>query len=90
MRKGIFFVVSAPSGTGKTTLCHKVLDTLENIRFTTSYTTRKPRPNEVDGKHYYFIDQVKFEQVMVDRFGDRLGLAPEVRTPSHPQLVEST
>jgi guanylate kinase len=64
VRKGIFFVVSAPSGTGKTTLCHRVLSELYNIKFTTSYTTRQPRPNEVDGQHYYFVSQETFDEMV--------------------------
>ena len=64
MRKGIFFVVSAPSGTGKTTLCRHVLEKLPNLRFTISYTTRQRRPAEVDGRDYYFVDQAPFDRMV--------------------------
>lgn len=64
MRKGIFFVVSAPSGTGKTTLCMNVLSSLQNIQFTISYTTRKPRPNEVPGRHYHFVNTQTFAEMV--------------------------
>lgn len=63
-REGIFFVVSAPSGTGKTTLCLRVLAELTNIGFTISYTTRKPRPNEVSGQHYHFVQQAEFDRMV--------------------------
>lgn len=70
-RQGIFFVVSAPSGTGKTTLCQRVLGELTNIQFTISYTTRKPRVSEIHGKHYHFVDQATFdEMVRLDRFAE--------------------
>lgn len=47
---GLVFVVSAPSGAGKTTLCHAITDSLENLTHSISYTTRKPRPGEIDGR----------------------------------------
>jgi guanylate kinase len=64
VRKGIFFVVSAPSGTGKTTLCKNVLRKVDNIRFTVSYTTRTPRTGEVPGKDYYFVAHDAFERMV--------------------------
>lgn len=70
-REGIFYVVSAPSGTGKTSLCQKVLEQLANIRFTISYTTRKPRPNEVSGQHYHFVEQAEFDRMVAQgRFAE--------------------
>jgi len=57
---GLFIVVSAPSGTGKTSICREILKLFPNIRFSVSYTTRKPRPNEVDGHDYYFISEKEF------------------------------
>ncbi|NTW58533.1 MAG: guanylate kinase, partial [Nitrospirae bacterium] len=54
-RDGILFVVSAPSGAGKTTLCKGITDSLENLTHSISYTTRKPRPGETDGRDYYFV-----------------------------------
>jgi guanylate kinase len=55
--KGLLFVVSAPSGAGKTSLCHAVTDSLENITHSISYATRKPRPGELDGRDYHFVIQ---------------------------------
>lgn len=66
MREGIFFVVSAPSGTGKTTLCAEVLKRVGNLKFTVSYTTRQPRANEKNGREYHFISAEEF-QSMVER-----------------------
>lgn len=65
MRKGLFFVVSAPSGTGKTTLCTRVLESIDNLKFTVSTTTRQPRPNEVNGIQYHFVSEEKFEAMRV-------------------------
>lgn len=61
-RKGIFFVVSAPSGAGKTSLCRDVSGQTENLEFSISHTTRPPRPGEVDGKDYFFIPEDVFKQ----------------------------
>lgn len=61
MRKGIAFIVSGPSGGGKTTLAKSMLHELDNLRFSVSCTTRTPREGEVDGKDYKFISQDEFE-----------------------------
>ncbi|MDI7260809.1 MAG: guanylate kinase [Thermodesulfobacteriota bacterium] len=67
--RGLIFIVSAPSGTGKTTLVRKVMEELPGLRFSISYTTRPPRANERDGKDYYFVTQTVFkEMVEKDRF----------------------
>ncbi len=63
-RGGILFVVSAPSGAGKTTLCKAITDSLENITHSVSYTTRQPRPGEIDGRDYYFISQKRFQDMI--------------------------
>lgn len=59
-RKGSLFVVSAPSGAGKTSLCQKLCETLPGIRYSVSYTTRAPRPGEIDDVHYTFVDAAAF------------------------------
>jgi len=66
-RRGHIFVVSAPSGTGKTSLCKEILKVLPNITFSISYTTRPPRPGEVDGIHYFFISHSEFEEMVANR-----------------------
>jgi guanylate kinase len=53
---GALFIVSAPSGAGKTTLVKMLMDHDQGIRHSISYTTRQPRPGEVNGKDYHFID----------------------------------
>jgi guanylate kinase len=62
LTKGLFIVVSAPSGTGKTSICRQVLKMFPNIRFSVSYTTRLPRPGEVDGRDYHFVSEESFKQ----------------------------
>ena len=59
--RGIPFIVSAPSGAGKTTLCKRAVDFFEDLRHSISYTTRKPRPGETDGVEYRFIDDAAFD-----------------------------
>ncbi|MDZ4286461.1 MAG: guanylate kinase, partial [Prosthecobacter sp.] len=58
-RLGLLIVVSGPSGSGKTTLCRQVCDGEQAI-FSVSCTTRAPRPGEVDGKDYFFLQEADF------------------------------
>ena len=60
-RYGKMFVLSSPSGAGKTTLTKKIAENNSNFNISISHTTRKPRPNEIDGKDYHFIDKKKFD-----------------------------
>ncbi|PKN70313.1 MAG: guanylate kinase [Deltaproteobacteria bacterium HGW-Deltaproteobacteria-10] len=62
MDKGTFIVVSAPSGTGKSSICRRLLQAYPEIKFSVSYTTRLPRPGEVDGKDYYFVSREEFQK----------------------------
>ena len=62
--KGLLIVISAPSGTGKTTLTHMLLKEFPDMEFSVSYTTRKPRPGEVNGKDYFFVDRETFEKMV--------------------------
>lgn len=64
--KGTLFVISAPSGTGKTTLCKRLLKRNPNIKLSVSYTTRKPRSGEKNDVHYSFITEKRFKN-MIDR-----------------------
>jgi len=57
---GVMFILSSPSGAGKTTLTKKIAEKNSNFFISVSHTTRKPRPNEIDGKDYHFVDQKKF------------------------------
>ena len=63
-KKGMMFVLSSPSGTGKTTLTKKLAENNINFVISISYTTRKPRPNEIDEKDYHFISREKFENLL--------------------------
>jgi len=63
-QKGLLIVISAPSGTGKTTLCHMLLEEFPNMEFSISYTTRKPRPGELNGRDYFFVDRKTFERMI--------------------------
>lgn len=65
-RRGLMFVLSSPSGAGKTTLSRKLLEEEKQVAMSVSVTTRKPRPGEIDGVDYYFIDEPTFHG-MVER-----------------------
>ena len=62
-KKGMMFVLSSPSGAGKTTLTKKIADQNKDFVISISYTTRTPRPNEIDGKDYHFISKQKFDEL---------------------------
>ncbi len=62
-RQGIPFVVSAPSGTGKTTVCKQVVERADALVFSISHTTRPIRGGEVDGRDYHFVDTAEFERM---------------------------
>lgn len=66
-RKGMLLVVSGPSGTGKGTLCERLLRSDPTIMFGVSATTRKPREGEIDGVHYHFIDEERFDKMLAER-----------------------
>jgi guanylate kinase len=63
-RRGMMLVLSSPSGAGKTTLSRKLLNQEKDIDLSISVTTRKPRPGEVHGHHYYFISSKKFNSMV--------------------------
>lgn len=65
-RKGFPIVLSAPSGTGKTTLAHLLVNSMDKLILSVSYTTRAIRGSEQDGINYHFIDEQKFKK-MIDR-----------------------
>lgn len=64
--QGFLLVISGPSGTGKGTVSHKLLKRNKDIIFSISATTRKPRPNEVDGENYFFLEKEKFNEMVGD------------------------
>ena len=61
------FVLSSPSGAGKTTLTKKLAENHPNFKISISHTTRKPRPNEVNGKDYHFIDKKNFDLLIKNK-----------------------
>jgi len=77
------FIISAPSGSGKSTLVNKVRDRVPNLEFSISYTTRKPRGTEQNGREYFFVTREQFEEMIrnneflehADVFGDYYGTA---------------
>jgi len=62
--QGRLFVLSAPSGSGKSTLKDRILQRLPNLVYSVSYTTRKPRPGEVDGRDYNFVSEDDFKKMI--------------------------
>jgi guanylate kinase len=60
---GTLFIVAAPSGAGKTSLVQALLEREPGISLSVSYTSRLPRPNEVDGRHYHFVSREVFERM---------------------------
>lgn len=65
-RRGLMFILSSPSGAGKSTIARKLLQEDSEIMMSISVTTRPMRPGEVDGKDYYFVDQATFDQMVED------------------------
>ncbi len=63
-KNGMMFVLSSPSGAGKTTLTKKLVKNNTNFIISISYTTRKPRPNEINGKDYCFVNKENFDSLI--------------------------
>ena len=62
--KNMMFVLSSPSGAGKTTLTKKIAENNKKFAISISHTTRKPRPNEIEGKDYYFVSEENFNELV--------------------------
>ena len=86
MAEGLFIVVSAPSGAGKSTLCQGLMRAFPEIKFSVSYTSRPPRPNEVNGRDYHFISRREFQKKIdqgeflewVENYGNLYGSSRKV------------
>ena len=63
-RRGTLFVVSAPSGAGKTTLCRELRERVGDLAYSVSYTTRAPRPGEQDGVDFWFVREDRFRELL--------------------------
>src|ERR1700735_3853889 len=61
---GKLFVISAPSGAGKTSLVNSLLTARPGLKVSVSHTTRKPRANEVEGREYYFVTLAQFHELI--------------------------
>ncbi|MGR3582739.1 MAG: guanylate kinase, partial [Pseudooceanicola nanhaiensis] len=65
-RRGLLIILSSPSGAGKSTLARRLMAWDPSIRFSVSATTRAPRPGEIDGEHYHFMDEHRFKSLVAD------------------------
>ncbi len=80
-RRGLLFILSSPSGAGKTTISRMLLEADSEIKLSVSFTTRPPRDGEVDGEDYYFVSDEKFDAMVAEDdfyewavvFGNRYG-----------------
>ena len=63
-RRGMLLIISGPSGTGKGTLVKKLMESDPSIGFSCSVTTRAPRPGEIEGIHYHFIDDAEYDRML--------------------------
>jgi guanylate kinase len=63
-REGLILILSAPSGAGKTSLCRELFKTFPDMKESVSYTTREPRPGEVEGEAYHFVSHEEFESMV--------------------------
>ena len=64
MPQGCLYVVAAPSGAGKTSLVKALMEREPRIQFSVSYTTRRPRPNEIPGRDYHFVSPERFQEMI--------------------------
>ena len=64
MSQGQLFVISAPSGAGKTSLVAATIARVEDLAVSVSHTTRRPRPGDIDGRDYHFVEQSEFERLV--------------------------
>jgi len=86
MKQSLFLVVSAPSGAGKSSICKKLLRLCPQLAFSVSFTSRSPRPGEIDGKDYYFVSRENFQKRIrrgefvewVENFGHLYGTSRRV------------
>jgi len=100
MKQGLLIVVSGPSGTGKGTVCERLLNATPELAYSISATTRQPRAGEVDGQNYYFLTREQFEQkiqegdfleyanVYGNYYGTPLGKIQERRAAGEDVLLE--
>lgn len=93
MKQGLFLVVSAPSGAGKSSICQKLLYLCPKLDFSVSYTSRLPRPGEIDGRDYHFVSRENFQKraksgefvEWVENFGHLYGTSRRIMEKSQKQ-----
>jgi guanylate kinase len=100
MTRGLLFVITAPSGAGKSSLLAKLLEDERGLALSVSYTTRSPRPGEQNGREYHFVDLPAFEamlergeflesaEVHGHRYGTSQKVIDEVRASGRDLLLE--
>jgi len=62
--KGQLFVITGPSGVGKSTIIKAIMQRMDNLAYSVSHTTRRPRKGEIDGRDYYFVDKNRFQRMI--------------------------
>ena len=99
-REGLLFVISAPSGAGKTSLCKEVIDNLGGLRHSVSFTTRAPRGSEQDGVDYHFVPPQRFDAMVAagqfaewaevhgNRYGTAIATLEEARSAGVDLLLD--
>ena len=93
---GFNIVLSSPSGAGKTTITKKLSQKYPNLKVSISHTTRKPRPNEIDGVDYYFTNKIEFEKLIkkdnfyeyAKIFGNYYGTSKQLVNKLHQQKYD--
>lgn len=86
---GFLFVFTGPSGAGKSTICRAILADDPSIRFSVSHTTRRPRPDEVDGRDYFFVSEERFGSMLKEgRFVEHATVHGHRYGTSRDQLEE--
>lgn len=89
MSVGRLFIFSAASGTGKTSLANALIESVPNIEFSVSHTTRAPRPGEKYGVHYYFVSRAEFEMmVAAGQFLEHAQVFDNYYGTSRPQVEQ--
>mgnify|MGYP005845049601 CR=1 FL=1 len=89
MSVGRLFILSAASGTGKTSLANALIESLPNVEFSVSHTTRAPRPGEKYGVHYYFVSREEFEMmVAAGQFLEHAQVFDNYYGTSRPQVEQ--
>jgi guanylate kinase len=89
MSVGRLFILSAASGTGKTSLANALIESVPNVEFSVSHTTRAPRPGEKYGVHYYFVSREEFEMmVAAGQFLEHAQVFDNYYGTSRPQVEQ--